>query len=39
MARLVNELHKVNFVPFIGSEAFVQLDCHTLWLPGVDTTK
>jgi hypothetical protein len=35
----IKEVHTVNFVPFKGSEAFVQLDCNTLWLPGVDTTK
>ncbi len=37
--RNIKEVHAVNFVPFKGSEAFVQLDCNTLWLPGVDTTK
>jgi hypothetical protein len=35
----IKEVHTVNFVPFMGSEAFVQLDCNTLWLPGVDTTR
>jgi hypothetical protein len=37
--RHFNQVQTINYVPFKGSEAFVQLDCNTIWLPGVDTTK
>jgi hypothetical protein len=35
----LKKVHTVEFVPFAGRDVWFKLDCNSVWLQGIDTTK